>query len=1475
MAIFLLSTVILPQSVFAGKGSFRKTGAATGVFDFCISVRFNATEGQLQRIREVFQVASDILVDSTDGQHSFGKISIINNSEASDQAEFWIHPQGLSGARANANTGGYGFRGRHVNLFYGTNFVQADTYGNGLIVVHEFAHLAYNVLDEYYSRRIKNPNGGEEIELAAHCPVLAERNNPTLNYCLMDDFTKGVRTYNATSGLYSVNEFCVASNHDKPEPNNIAEGYDTSQSLQHKNQSCWETMASLDKKWRLSLLDGLPQDAAPPPAPPVIFDTACSAQTQKIVLLLDHSGSMTIDKRLEFSKLAANRFIQFLNGGESLGIVSFSTTASVNFPLTQLNNSTSRDNAMAAVNSLVANGATNISDGLLTALSQLTSQGDCPGCEKTIILLSDGDNNVGLPPESVIAALQNAGVNVVAVTLGSNISTPGEISLKNIANQTEGRYIRAANLQTLMELFVNLSSGLGGYKGVSFAPQLISSGQIREIPVLVETGAASTNFGVIITDQMDNVTLSLRKPSGGIITENNGPNVVFSAEPNSRLFKVTAPEPGTWSITVSAGSIRTGNVDVFAYTQHDGTDLFVWIDDDKVYSTESVKVQATPTFEGRSIVGSSLTGTVVRPDASQVPITLFDDGSASSGDNAASDGVYTALFNNYNNDGTYTFKLKYDNFDGKFYAGERIPDEDGVVEDLPQPTVPRSTRIASATAIVSGVTTGDLVWVDDALPEGATPHGDGETWHWVDANPAPFMGGAAHQSRIASGFHQHYFDGATDELPINPGDKLFTYVFLDPDAMPKEILLQWNDGNWEHRAYWGENNINQGVDGTNSRRRIGDLPKPGGWVRLEVDASLVGLEGKTINGMAFGVDGGRATWDRAGKGPHQPVVTSPEVVWVNDALPVGATPEVVDDVWNWVSSNPTPFNGQLAHQTYFGGSGDPVQFRAHSFSGVNVPISIAPGDVLFAYVYLDPIYTPSEIILQWNDGDGWEHRAFWGNNFITLGTTGTESRRFMGGLPAPGQWVRLEVPASYVGLEGKSVSGMSFGLYRDGGRGLATWDYAGKTNTLSNDPLPLHATTPFYRFFGTDFDGYYYYSTNHIGRADQAVQRIEFYIFPNQAAGTIPLYRFRNTTTNRYFFGTSRNGPQPPAWAYEAIAGYVYPDNSTPGTVPLYIFRGAYDYFFTTTYSEGAGMIYDGISCFVPEAQSLTPLAPSRLQIIEDQSGYLLTWSDNSSNETGFKIEYRAISSWSQVATVGANISDFRIGASAPEGSYRVRATNAAGDSAYSNEAIFIEENPGPAPTNLFATATSGTSVLLIWTAPTGSISSYQVERSQSVNGSYTTLSPNPITTSFTDSMASPGTAYLYRVRAVYTAGGHSSYSNKDLATTIIFEDDPLNPNGTKTLIRAQHLIELRQAVSAVRILAGLNLATWTYPDPVSTPAALRRLIYLKDMTELRSELDAALTILNRTQSYPTNPPLALGSPVSAAHFTQIRDRVK
>ena len=108
---------------------------------------------------------------------------------------------------------------------------------------------------------------------------------------------------------------------------------------------------------------------------------------------------------------------------------------------------------------------------------------------------------------------------------------------------------------------------------------------------------------------------------------------------------------------------------------------------------------------------------------------------------------------------------------------------------------------------------------------------------------------------------------ATSTLTVGVGDTLFAYVYLDPANPPSEVMLQWWDGSSDdwHRAYWGANLLGWGTDGTVYRRAMGALPATGQWVRLSVPAAQLGLEGKTLSGMAYSLYGGRATWDYAGK----------------------------------------------------------------------------------------------------------------------------------------------------------------------------------------------------------------------------------------------------------------------------------------------------------------------------------------------------------------------------------------------------------------------------------------------------------------------------------------------------------------------------------------------------------------------------------------------------------------------------------
>jgi hypothetical protein len=156
-----------------------------------------------------------------------------------------------------------------------------------------------------------------------------------------------------------------------------------------------------------------------------------------------------------------------------------------------------------------------------------------------------------------------------------------------------------------------------------------------------------------------------------------------------------------------------------------------------------------------------------------------------------------------------------------------------------------------------------------------------------------------------------------------------------------------------------------------------------------------------------------------------------DTVWFDDQLPSGG---VVEGIWTWDTTQKA--SGSQSHT-------EPAQPGIHQHYFYNAaPIVAGANDKLIAYVLLSTCDTPQEIMLQWHDANGWEHRAYWGANVIPWGTNGTASRMYMGALPAAGQWVRLEVPASFVGLSGRVINGMAFSL----SNGQAWFDRAGKSS---------------------------------------------------------------------------------------------------------------------------------------------------------------------------------------------------------------------------------------------------------------------------------------------------------------------------------------------------------------------------------------------------------------------------------------------
>jgi Mg-chelatase subunit ChlD len=694
----------LEDRVNPGTGTF-VPGTEYGLFNFAVSIRFDATEAQIAKIQSAFQAASLVIADATDGKHRFGEITIVNKSRAGDNAEYWIN---AGTGRANAWWDTYGKRGQHVQMYFDSHFVSLPSAdGDAYTIAHEFAHHAYGIRDEY-----RRPNPAFDASRPDAAPRFLEdalcappsAQSSSLSYSLMDNYhQRGGRQVASKNPPYTLNEFCVSSNHD---PSGINE-----QSRVHK-KSCWETLATC--RFPVEAPEKLPVDA--PPAPHfVTFRRSEGGAT--IHLVMDRSGSMEIG-RLGPAQNGARALTHYLEVPDRLGVVSYSDKATVDHPLRPTNDAGLFD-ADTAIRGLIAQGGTNMRAGLQAALDQITSlPKEARSPNEVILLFTDGEPfNVGSSPLTLIPALQAAGVSVISVGLGVGVATgavEGGAILQKLADETNGFFLQANRNFDLLGQFFTASMLTIQSPMVGYSPALDIG---RETPlsefVSVSPGSKTAIFAMnrLYTDKA--VEFQVRSPSGKVFTASpgSGPSFVdkgvysiFVPNPKEGRWKMTATVPGGNTFFGSGG--EPNQIRMMASADSSGTriSMDVGAGQPSVYP-DPIPIQATPTLGGQPLLGVKMTAEVTRPDGSVVTVPLLDGGA--DGDSFSGDGIYTALFSQYSSEGNgaYMVTVKADTTGGGAIvgAGETIGGAPGDSVPEPASAAPDLVLLNTTTVVAENV----------------------------------------------------------------------------------------------------------------------------------------------------------------------------------------------------------------------------------------------------------------------------------------------------------------------------------------------------------------------------------------------------------------------------------------------------------------------------------------------------------------------------------------------------------------------------------------------------------------------------------------------------------------------------------------------------------------------------------------------------------------------------------------------------
>lgn len=176
-----------------------------------------------------------------------------------------------------------------------------------------------------------------------------------------------------------------------------------------------------------------------------------------LTFVIDVSGSMSHENRLELVKRALTLLLEQLRPGDEVGIVVYGSRARVVLPHTGIEN---REHIVAAIDSLAPDGATNAEEGLRMGY-KLALKNSKAGCINRVILCSDGVANVGRTgPDAILKEIGTyVKEGVMLTTVGFGMGNYNDVLMEQLANKGNGSYAYVDTLKEAKRVFVENLTG--------------------------------------------------------------------------------------------------------------------------------------------------------------------------------------------------------------------------------------------------------------------------------------------------------------------------------------------------------------------------------------------------------------------------------------------------------------------------------------------------------------------------------------------------------------------------------------------------------------------------------------------------------------------------------------------------------------------------------------------------------------------------------------------------------------------------------------------------------------------------------------------------------------------------------------------------------------------------------------------------------------------------------------------------------
>ncbi|KAE8610705.1 hypothetical protein XENTR_v10012211 [Xenopus tropicalis] len=554
--------------------------------------------------------------------------------------------------------------GRYIHLTpdFLVNDKMISQYGpRGRVFVHEWAHLRWGVFDEYnYDKPFYIAANGdvEATRCSADIKGTYTKRNCQGKPCncspdpktglYEDDCVFVPETYQSVKesimylqALPSVSEFCD-SKHNTEAP--------TLQNRMCESRSTWDVISnSTDIKSTVPRADF---------NIPVPSFSLLQFSERVVSLVLDVSGSMSSSNRIGRQLQAVELFVvQIIENGAHVGIVKFSSSASVVSSLVKINTQAQRDQLKSLI-PRTAGGGTNICAGIRAGIA-LNKNFDGSSYGTEIVLLTDGEDN--LDTSLCFKDITDSGAIIHVIALGPNAAK----ELETIANMTGGLRFNALDkveANELIDAFSGLHSGNGEI--IQQAIQLESIGSVvkpngcLEGAVFIDNTVGNETF-FLVSWETALPDLNIEDPkrkqyytadfNTDTASRSSRLGIPGTAEIGPWYYKFcnkhTSNQAITFTVTSKPSNVNIPPITVNAHMNQDANSF-----------PHPMVVYASLSHGLQPVIGAKVTAAIQPPSGVPVVLELLDNGAGA--DIVKNDGVYSRYFKQYDGNGRYSLKVQ-------------------------------------------------------------------------------------------------------------------------------------------------------------------------------------------------------------------------------------------------------------------------------------------------------------------------------------------------------------------------------------------------------------------------------------------------------------------------------------------------------------------------------------------------------------------------------------------------------------------------------------------------------------------------------------------------------------------------------------------------------------------------------------------------------------------------------------------------